>query len=148
HCGEAMLSTPDDLGKMTETPIHPKLLDYLASRFIEEGWSLKKMHRQIMLSSVYQQSSANNPRFAQIDPNNRLLWRANIRRLEFEALRDSLLAIGGALDKTMYGRPVDLETEPYSARRTIYGYIDRSDVDDTLINFDFSNPDLPSAGKY
>src|ERR1051325_11185480 len=118
HFGEGFVPTPDDLGSMSESPSHPELLDYLASRLIAQGWSLKKMHRLIMLSSVYQQSSANNPRFAQIDPNNRLLWRANIRRLEFEALRDSLLAIGGALDKTMYGRPVDLEKEPYSTRRT------------------------------
>jgi hypothetical protein len=106
------------------------------------------MHRLIMLSSVYQQSSANNPRFAQIDPFNRLLWRANIRRLEFEALRDSLLAIGGALDKTMYGRPVDLTKEPYSTRRTIYGFVDRSDVADVLINFDFAPPDLPSGRRH
>jgi hypothetical protein len=94
--------TPDDLGTMSEPPSHPALLDYLASRFVEEGWSIKKMHRLIMLSSVYQESSANNPRYAQVDPFNRLLWRANIRRLEYEALRDSLLAIGGAIDKTMY----------------------------------------------
>lgn len=106
------------------------------------------MHRLIMLSSVYQESCANNPRFAQVDPNNRLLWRANIRRLEFEALRDSLLAIGGDLDLTMYGRPVDIEKEPYSTRRTIYGLVDRSDVADVLINFDFANPDLPSGRRH
>jgi hypothetical protein len=133
---------------MSEAPSHPELLDYLSARFVEEGWSLKKLHRWIMLSSVYQQSSANNPRYAQIDPNNRLLWRANIRRLEFEPLRDSLLAIGGTLDDTMYGRPVNLEKEPYSTRRTIYGRIDRSDVDDVLINFDFANPDLPTGRRY
>jgi len=148
HFGEGFVPTPDDFGTMSEDPSHPELLDYLASRFMEEGWSLKKLHRQIMLSSVYQQSSANNPRFAQVDPNNRLLWRANIRRLEFEALRDSLLAIGGALDQTMYGRPVNLEKEPYSTRRTIYGRIDRSDVDDVLVNFDFANPDLPSGRRH
>src|SRR5262249_5258330 len=74
--------------------------------------------------------------------------RANVRRLEFEALRDSLLAVGGALDTNMYGRPVDLEREPYSTRRTIYGYIDRSDVPDELINFDFANPDLPSGRRH
>src|SRR5260370_28810219 len=105
HFGEGFVSTPDDFGMMAESPSHPELLDYLASRFVQEGWSLKKMHRLIMLSSVYQESSENNPRFAQIDPNNRLLWRANIRRLEFEPLRDSILAIGGALDTPMYGRP-------------------------------------------
>ncbi len=148
HFGEGFVPTPDDFGTMSESPSHPELLDYLASRFMEEGWSIKKMHREIMLSSVYQQSSANNPRYAQVDPNNRLLWRANIRRLEFEALRDSFLAIGGTLDKTLYGRPVDLQKEPYSTRRTIYGRVDRAEVSDVLINFDFANPDLPSGRRY
>src|SRR5882762_1471507 len=142
------MSTPDDLDTMSEAPSHPELIDYLASRFVEEGWSIKNIHRLIMLSSVYQESSANNPRYAQIDPNNRLLWRANIRRLEFEALRDSLLAIGGSLDLTMYGKPVELNKEPYSTRRTIYGYIDRQDMADVLINFDFANPDLPSGRRH
>ena len=148
HFGEGFVSTPDDLGMMSEPPSHPELLDYLACRFEEEGWSIKKIHRLIMLSSVYQESSANNPRYAQIDPNNRLLWRANIRRLEFEVLRDSLLAIGGTLDTNMYGRPVELEREPYSTRRTIYGKVDRSNVADDLINFDFANPDLPTGRRH
>ena len=148
HFGEGFVPTPDDFGTTSEAPSHPELLDYLASRFIQEGWSVKKMHRLIMLSSVYQESSANNPRFAQVDPNNRLLWRANIRRLEFEALRDSLLAIGGDLDLTMYGRPVDIDKEPYVTRRTIYGRVDRSDVADVLVNFDFANPDLPTGRRH
>jgi len=148
HFGEGLVPTPDDLGTSSERPSHPELLDYLAARFVEESWSIKKMHRLIMLSSVYMQSSANNSRYAQIDPANRLLWRANIRRLEFEPLRDSLLAIGGTLDTNMFGRPVELEQEPFSTRRTIYGYIDRSDVSDVLINFDFANPDLPSGRRY
>ena len=148
HFGEGFVPTPDDFGTMSEPPSHPELLDYLASRFVEEGWSMKKIHRLIMLSSVYQQSSANNPRYAQVDPNNRLLWRANIRRLEFEALRDSLLAIGGSLDETMFGRPVDLERNPESRRRTVYAVIDRQDVVDAMVNFDFANPDLPSGKRY
>jgi mono/diheme cytochrome c family protein len=148
HFGEGFVPTPDDFGTMSEAPSHPELLDYLASRFMEQGWSIKKLHREIMLSSVYQESSANNPRFAMVDPNNRLLWRANVHRLEFEALRDSLLAIGGTLDPTMYGRPVQLNKEPYSTRRTIYGRIDRSDVADVLVNFDFANPDLPSGRRH
>jgi hypothetical protein len=148
HFGEGFVSTPDDLGTRAEPPSHPELLDYLASRFMEDGWSLKKMHRLIMLSSVYQEASANNPRFAQIDPYNRLLWRANIRRLEFEPLRDSLLAIGGNLNTTMYGRPVDLDREPYSTRRTVYGFIDRSDVADELVNFDVASPDLPTGRRH
>ena len=93
HFGEGFVTTPDDFGNQSAPPSHPELLDYLALRFMEGGWSIKNLHRLIMLSSVYQQSSENNPRYAQIDPNNRLLWRANIQRLEFEAVRDSLLAI-------------------------------------------------------
>jgi hypothetical protein len=148
HFGEGFVSSPDDFGMRSEEPSHPQMLDYLASRFENEGWSIKKLHRLIMLSSVYQESSANNPRFAQIDPDNRLLWRANIRRLEFEALRDSLLAIGGDLDATMYGRPVDIESEPFSTRRTIYGVVDRSDIADVLVNFDFANPDMPTGRRH
>jgi len=115
---------------------------------MDENWSIKKLHRLIMLSSVYQQSSANNPRYAQADPNNRLLWRANIRRLEFEALRDSLLAIGGKLDLTMWGKPVDLSTEPYSTRRTIYGFINRNNLAEVLNYFDFANPDMSTGKRY
>jgi cytochrome c553 len=148
HFGEGFVPTPDDFGTMSESPSHPELLDYLASRFMEEGWSIKKLHRWIMLSSVYQESSENNPRFAIIDPANRLLWRANVRRLEFEALRDSLLAVGGSIDLTLYGRPLDLSKEPYSTRRTIYGRIDRSDIADVLVNFDFATPDLPTGRRH
>jgi len=148
HFGEGFVSTPDDLGTMSEDPSHPELIDYLASRFMEEGWSIKKMHKLIMMSAVYQQSSANNPRYAQIDPNNRLLWRANIRRLEFEPIRDSLLAIGGTLDKTMYGRPVDMNGGEASTRRTIYQYVDRQNPADVLVNFDFANPDMTNGKRH
>jgi hypothetical protein len=101
-----------------------------------------------MLSSVYQQSSDTNPRHAQVDPNNRLLWRANIRKLQFEALRDSLLAIGGKLDLTMGGKPVNIASEPYSNRRSIYGYIDRSNVPEVMTHFDFATPDMPTGRRY
>ncbi|MCL4786678.1 MAG: DUF1553 domain-containing protein [Verrucomicrobia bacterium] len=148
HFGEGFVPTPDDLGTMSEPPSHPELLDYLASRFVEEGWSLKKLHRLIMLSSVYQQSSESHPRYAEVDPDNRLLWRANIRRLEFEAVRDALLAIGGALDRTLYGRPVDFARQPDSTRRSIYGRIDRADLEDVLVNFDFANPDMPNGKRH
>jgi len=148
HFGEGFVNTPDDFGTMSELPSHPELLDYLSTRFMTEGWSIKKMHKLIMMSAVYQQSSANNARYALVDPNNRLLWRANIRRLEFEPLRDSLLAIGGTLDENMYGRPVDLFREPYSTRRTIYGYVDRQNPSDILVNFDFANPDMTSGKRH
>ncbi|HWF19910.1 MAG TPA: PSD1 and planctomycete cytochrome C domain-containing protein [Verrucomicrobiae bacterium] len=148
HFGEGIVTTPDDFGNQSAPPSHPELLDYLALRFMDDGWSIKKMHRLIMLSSVYQQSSDNNPRYAQIDPNNRLLWRANIRRLEFEAVRDSLLAMGGRLDLTMGGHPVNLGATPYSTRRTVYGYIDRRNLPEVFNQFDFANPDIETGKRY
>jgi hypothetical protein len=148
HFGEGFVSTPDDLGTMAEQPSHLELINYLAFRFMEEKWSLKKLHRLIMLSSVYQESSADNPRFAQVDPANRLLWRANIRRLEYEPLRDSLLAIGGKMDPTLYGRPIHFDRQPNSGRRTIYGFVDRSEIADVLVNFDFATPDLPTGRRH
>jgi hypothetical protein len=100
------------------------------------------------LSSVYQESSENNPHYAQQDPENRLLWRANIKRLEFEAVRDSLLAIGGRLDPTMGGHPVNLGATPYSTRRTVYGYIDRRNLPEVYTQFDFANPDITTGERY
>ena len=148
HFGEGFVTTPDDFGNQSAPPSHPELLDYLAARFMAEGWSIKQLHRRIMLSSVYQQGSRNNPRFAQIDPNNRLLWRANIRRLEFEAVRDSLLEIGGRLDTTLGGRPVNLGATPYSTRRTIYGFVDRRNLPEVFNQFDFANPDITTGKRY
>ena len=148
HFGAGIVTTPDDFGTMSEPPSHPELLDYLATRFQDEGWSIKKLHRLIMLSSVYQQTTTDNPRYAQVDPYNRLLWRANIQRLEFESLRDSLLAIGGSLDRTLYGRPIDLERNLEATRRTIYGVVDRSDLLDAFVNFDFANPDMVNGIRH
>ena len=148
HFGAGIVTTPDDFGTMSEPPSHPELLDYLAARFQDEGWSIKKMHRLIMLSSVYQQTTTDNPRYAQVDPYNRVLWRANIQRLEFESLRDSLLAIGGSLDRTLYGRPIDLERNLEATRRTIYGVVDRSDLLDAFVNFDFANPDMANGIRH
>jgi len=148
HFGAGFVPTPDDFGMMSDPPSHPQLLDYLAMNFMTNGWSIKKIHRLIMLSSVYQESSEGNPRYAQTDPGNRLLWRANIRRLEFEPLRDSLLAIGGMLDTSVYGRPVDLRLHPESARRTIYDLVDRANIPDTLINFDFATPDMVTGIRH
>ena len=109
---------------------------------------MKKLHKAIMLSNTYQQSSEGNPRYAQTDPQNRLLWRANLQRLEFEAVRDSILAIGGKLDLTMGGRPVNLGEKPYSSRRTVYGYIDRRNLPEIYNQFDFANPDITSGKRY
>ncbi len=148
HFGEGIVTTPDDFGNQSAPPSHPELLDYLAARFMEDGWSIKKMHRLIMLSHVYQESSENNPHYAQQDPNNRLLWRANIRRLEFEAVRDSLLAMGGKLNLTMGGHPVNLGATPYSTRRTVYGYVDRRNLPEVFNQFDFANPDITTGKRY
>jgi hypothetical protein len=100
-----------------------------------------------MTSETYQQSSDTNPRYAQIDPNNRLLWRANVRRLEFEALRDSVLAIGGTLDRKMYGPPVQMERDANATRRSVYGFIDRAQLPEVLNHFDFANPDMTNGKR-
>ncbi len=146
HFGEGFVNTPDDLGVMSEAPSHRELCDWLAATFMAKGWSMKQLHKLIMGSAVYQQSSDPNPQFAKADPFNRLLWRANVRRLDFEALRDSLLAIGGKLDLTMFGHPMNIETEPYSPRRTIYGFVDRLNMAEFMKNFDMANAQL-STGK-
>ena len=146
HFGEGLVRTPNDFGMRSEDPSHPELLDYLAWVFMEQGWSIKKMHQLIMLSSVYQQSSEDNPQYAVRDPNNCWLWRMNRRRLDFEAFRDTILAVGGKLDLTMGGRPVKLDATPYSERRTVYGLVDRSNLPTMYRAFDFANPDL-STGK-
>lgn len=147
HFGAGFVPTPDDFGTMSEPPSHPELLDYLAGEF-QKDWSIKKIHRLIMLSSVYQQTTTDNPRYAVADPFNRLLWRANIQRIEFESLRDSLLAIGGSLDPELYGRPIDLERDLESTRRTIYGIVDRGDLMDAFVNFDFANPDMVNGIRH
>lgn len=148
HFGEGFVSTPDDLGVMSEAPSNKDLCNWLAAKFMNDGWSLKKLHKLIMTSAVYQQSSDPNEQMAKLDPFNRLLWRANVRRLDFEALRDSLLSIGGKLDLTMYGHPVNIESEPYSPRRTIYGFVDRLNMAEFMKNFDMANAQLPTGRRH
>ena len=147
HFGEGFVRTPDDLGTQAEAPTHPELIDYLSSYFMDQGWSLKKLHKLIMLSKVYQESSYNVPAHAVIDPENRYLWRANVRRLDFEATRDSLLVFADKLDRTIGGQPVNLSDEPYSYRRSVYGYIDRGNLPELMAHFDFSRPDMPNSKR-
>jgi hypothetical protein len=147
HFGDAFVPTPDDLGVQSEPPTNQALLDYLSARFMREGWSIKKIHRLIMLSSVYQQSSDTNSMMAAKDPQNKLLWRQNLRRLDFEAIRDSMLMFTGRLDETMGGRPVNLTDEPYSNRRSIYGFIDRGRVPELLSQFDFADPNRANSRR-
>lgn len=147
HFGEGFVSTPDDMGVQSGLPTHPELLDYLAAEFMSSGWSMKAMHRLIMASAVYQQSSKTNAKYEVKDPMNHLLWRANLRRLDFEAMRDSLLVFSGELDKTVGGKPVNLTDEPYSYRRSVYGYIDRGNLPELMQNFDFSDPDMANSKR-
>jgi hypothetical protein len=106
HFGRGIVGTPNDFGKMGEAPSHPELLDWLALWFQENGGSFKKLHRMILLSAAYQQSSAFNAEYAERDGNNRLLWRMNPARLDAEAVRDAMLAITGKLDPAMGGPSV------------------------------------------
>ena len=103
HFGQGIVGSPSDFGVMGERPSNPQLLDYLASEFVAGGWSIKKMHRLIMLSSAYQQSSANQEAAAAVDPQDKLVWRFERRRLEGEAIRDSMLMVSGALNVKMGG---------------------------------------------
>jgi hypothetical protein len=187
HFGAGLVQTPSDFGLRSEPPSHPELLDWLAARFMDDGWSLKKLHRLIMTSSVYQQSSEGlyaspeqekqqtaaasdsradasteilptaSPASAQhqlespsappahlVDPENRLLSRFNRQRLDFEALRDSLLTASGELDLALGGPPVDLFKRPFATRRSVYGLIDRQFLPGLLRIFDFANPDMHS----
>jgi hypothetical protein len=140
HFGQGLVRTPGDFGFRGERPTHPELLDWLAARFMQEGWSIKKLHRMILLSRVYQLQS-DHPAAAQVDVDNRWLARQNRRRLEFEPLRDSLLAVAGRLDGKMGGVPVDLLKTPFSTRRTVYGFIDRQNLPGLFRTFDMASPD-------
>ncbi len=148
HFGDGFVITPDDLGTQSGPPSHPELLDYLATRFVQSGWSIKAIHKLIMLSAAYQQSSETNPAGASADPGNRLLWRYNIRRLEFEPVRDSLLYISGRLDLTVGGHPVNILSEPYSLRRSVYGFVDRGNLPEMMNQFDFANPGMPLGKRH
>ena len=148
HFGDGLVSTPSDFGTRATPPSHPELLDWLANALITEGWSLKNLHRKIVLSATFRQANSGptdadaRARAVQTDPNNRLLWRRNSRRLSFEELRDSLLAATGELEPSIGGKPTDLFQSPYPKRRTLYGLVDRQFFPGTLRIFDFANPDL------
>jgi Protein of unknown function (DUF1553)/Protein of unknown function (DUF1549) len=148
HFGNGLVRTPSDFGTRGEAPTHPELLDYLANSFIENGWSIKKLHRMLMLSRAYQQSSQDNPVARRLDPENRWLWRMSRRRLDFEELRDSLLAAGGKLDRAQGGLPVSAIAWPYSKRRTVYSFIDRALVPNDFRVCDFASPDAHSPQRY
>jgi hypothetical protein len=148
HFGVPLVVSPSDFGVRTDRPVQSGLLDYMAARFMKDGWSLKKLNRLIMLSSVYQQSSAMSAAAAKADPENALLWRMNPTRLDFEAMRDSLLAIADELDPAEGGQPVDITSNTLPERRSVYAFIDRQNLPGMFRAFDFANPDLSSAERF
>lgn len=145
HFGHGLVSTPSDFGLRGDKPSHPELLDWLARQFIEQGWSVKKLHRLILLSNTYQQRSDQSPKAREIDPSNTLMSHMNRRRLDVEAMRDTILAAAGTLKAEVGGRPADLLAD---TRRTIYSSIVRENVSSTLMTFDFPLPDLSSPQRF
>jgi hypothetical protein len=140
HFGEPLVDTPSDFGIRTPKPVQADLLDHLANYLLEHNWSLKELHRYIVLSATYRQQSGDRPDCRAADPENRLLWRMNRRRLEWESLRDAMLYASGSLDNGMGGRPVEL-TKASTRRRTVYGNIDRQDLPNLFRVFDIASPD-------
>jgi mono/diheme cytochrome c family protein len=167
--GRGIVPTPDDFGKTGVAPTHPELLDWLAARFVAGGWSVKQLHRLILTSNAYRMSSragADHAAAAAADPGNHLLWRQNMRRLEAEAIRDSVLAVCGTLDTTTGGRgffpwlgreaiasgsrPGDgwgVSPPAERNRRSIYAYLKRSTLVPMLETFDFNNTAMPSGER-
>ena len=146
HFGQGIVRTPSNFGQMGERPDDPELLDYLAVKFVESNWSMKAIHREIMLSSVYQLSTDANETNAMRDPANRLHWRANLQhRLDWEALRDSLLSVSGQLDLTIGGPSAPLADT--NRRRTLYATAGRTKPDPIPALFDFPNPNATSEQR-
>jgi hypothetical protein len=141
HFGEPLVDTPNDFGLRTAQPVQADLLDYLASSLRADGWSLKKLHCRIMLSAAYQQASADRPECRKVDPENKLHWRMNRQRLDWEPMRDSMLAISGRLENKLYGRAVDVAGDTKNTRRTVYGLVDRQSLPGSFRAFDFACPD-------
>lgn len=160
HFGKGLVRTPDNFGLLGEPPTHPALLDWLARRFIASGWSLKALHRLIVLSSTYQQSSRPDPLAVERDPENRLWGRMDVRRLEAEAVRDALLAVGGRLDRAMGGSLLAVPNRGYlfdhtskdltdygSPRRSLYLPVIRNNLYDVFQLLDFPDAAVPSGDR-
>jgi len=154
HFGQGIVETPNDFGRMGQLPSHPELLDWLAAEFLDSGGSFKHLHKLIVTSATYRQSAMVSAEFAKIDSNNRFLWRMNRRRLEAEELRDAILAVSGAMNKTMGGPGYYLfklektthsphyeyhkfnPADPKSHRRSVYRFIARSQPDPFMTTLD------------
>ncbi|MGE0610121.1 MAG: DUF1553 domain-containing protein, partial [Pirellulales bacterium] len=146
HFGQPLVDTMSNFGVQGSRPTHPALLDDLAARFVSEGWSLKGLHREMLLSAAYQQASDDRPEVARLDGTNKLLWRMNRRRLDVEAWRDAMLSVSGQLDQTVGGPALELE-DVANRRRTLYAVIRRRELHDLLRLYDFPDPIVHSPGR-
>jgi hypothetical protein len=146
HFGKPLVGTPSDFGAQGEAPSHPELLEDLSARFMANDWSLKWLHREIMLSAAYRQSSGRSSVGESADPTNRLLWRMNPRRLDVESFRDSILRATGSLNETMYGPSADLDA-PGNTRRTIYATISRAKLHTVFSLYDLPDPSQHSPAR-
>jgi len=146
HFGHGLVDTPSNFGTQGQRPTHAELLDDLAARFAKQGWSLKWLHREIMLSATYRQSSRQIDAYDQLDPENRWLWRTNRRRLDVEMWRDAMLDVAGQLDLAVGGPPIDLDRVD-NFRRTLYGKIGRRELNDMLRLYDFPAPTAHSPAR-
>ncbi len=144
HFGQGLVTTPSDFGTRGSPPSHPELLDYLSRRFMNEGWSMKRLHRLIMTSATYQQTVDDRSECRDVDPLNALLWRMNRRRLEFEPMRDAMLTVSDEIDTTVGGLPFK---DINSRRRSVYYYINRRRIDQTLPTFDVAVPESTLAKR-
>ena len=147
HFGRGLVETPSDFGLRSAPPSHPELLDWLSWNFVQRGWSLKDLHRQILLSATYAQASDARSDHHAVDPENLWLGRMNRRRLGFESARDALLTTAGRLETTVGGVPVRNIADPTGTRRTLYGYIDRLNLPGLYRTFDYPNPDATSPRR-
>lgn len=148
HFGEGLIRTPGDLGNRGEAPTHPALLDWLARDFINHGWSLKHLHRTILTSATYRQASARRLELENTDPDNRLLARQNVRRIDWETLRDRLLQSAGRLDGRRGGPPEPVLAWPHSTRRTLYTYVERQNAPGAPRAFDAASPDSSTPRRH
>jgi hypothetical protein len=146
HFGKGIVATPSEFGRAGEKPTHPELLDDLALRFIENGWSLKWLHREILSSATWQQTSLATEEVLRKDPGGKLYSHMPRRRLDVEVWRDAMLAATGELDTSVGGAPGDLESNSF-VRRTLYGKVHRRDINKMLRLHDFPDPTAHSPAR-
>lgn len=148
HFGTGIVDTPSNFGRVGDKPSHPELLEYLAQRFVDNGMSIKQLHRDILLSQSYRRSSDTNEVATAIDPENRLYWRVNRQRLDAEQLRDSILHVTGMLDtKELSGKSGEID-DPKFKRRAVYGRVSRFLLADFQKTFDFPNPSISASRRF